>query len=399
MSSQGPWGLALLTLVVSAGCATPSSSSPSRAPDGPLVTRLDRALARGAGYLIGRRSADGAWRSETYGAFSDGYALTPLATFAVLFSTRSSTDSTALIGYVNQACIFTAGLANPDAPATYPLYSAATGAMLLSLPFNERHRVARDALVQRVRQRQLDEAHGWSEADPSYGGWGYYRLAPTRPPDGAFRHELLSSNVSATLFALGALAMAEVPLDDPVYARARRFLGRAQNLDGDGGFFFTPDNPIQNKAGALGAGDEGYRSYGTMTADGVRALIRTGVPRTDPRVRRAAAWLHARFDPERAPGDYDDETERASAYYYWAWTAAHALNTLGSVTFRGPDGAVHWPSALAEALLARQRDDGAWKNDATYLREDDPILATAFAMSALALARMAITRQWRWAVD
>ena len=62
---------------------------------------------------------------------------------------------------------------------------------------------------------------------------------------------------------------------------------RADPAFDDGGFFFIPNDPGQNKAGPAGTdrhGRQRFRSYGTMTADGLRILIRCGLPATHPRV-------------------------------------------------------------------------------------------------------------------
>ncbi len=55
--------------------------------------------------------------------------------------------------------------------------------------------------------------------------------------------------------------------------------------------------------------------------------------------------------------------------------------------------------ALAEVVLTKQDSDGAWRNPATDLREDDPLVATPMAMSALAIARFMATSEWRTAFD
>ena len=77
------------------------------------------------------------------------------------------------------------------------------------------------------------------------------------------------------------------------------------------------------------------------------------------------------------------------------WTAAHALRAIGAAEIATDTGRVHWARALAEALLSRQRPDGAWANPSTELREDDPLVATPFAMAALAIARMVLTGEYR----
>jgi hypothetical protein len=128
-----------------------------------------------------------------------------------------------------------------------------------------------------------------------------------------------------------------------------------------------------------------------MTADGVRALLRLGVPPTDPRLTAGAAWLTARFDPSRNPGDFPAvaEVRRASSYYYWTWSAAHALRALG------PAAPPEWAPSLARELLGRQGDDGSWRNPASEMREDEPVVATSFAMAALAVARQVIAGEYR----
>ena len=275
----------------------------------------------------------------------------------------------------------------------YPLYSMAIGVLVLNVAKNERHRAARDALVAALRGRQLGPDLGWRPKDASYGGWGYFDGVPRRPEA---IDERIASNLSTTLFAASALRLAGVPPEDPALVLARGFIERCQNfgaLGDDGGFFFSPAVADSNKAGPAVAKDR-YRSYGSMTADGVRGLIRLGAPLDDNRVAAAAAWLDASFDAERNPGDFPPvaEVRRASSYYYWTWSAAHALRDLGKVTVRG---GARWAEALAEALLARQRPDGSWSNPATEMREDDPVVATAFATAALGVCRIAITGEYK----
>ena len=264
----------------------------------------------------------------------------------------------------------------------------AIGILVLNRAPNDRHRAARDALVAGLRERQLVERNGWRPTDPSHGGWGYHDGIPTRvhPPD-----EGREANLSATLFAAGALALAGVPPDDPALVAARGFVARCRRPD-DGGFFFSPAVPDGNKAGADATT---FRAYGSMTADGVRALLRLGAPASHPDVVAAAAWLDARFDAERNPGDFPAvaEVRRGSSYYYWTWSAAHALRDLGKPTVHA--GKTRWAEALAEALLARQRPDGSWANPMSEMREDDPVVATSFATAALGVCRLVLRNEYR----
>ncbi|MBW1879808.1 MAG: hypothetical protein JRI25_29635 [Deltaproteobacteria bacterium] len=48
----------------------------------------------------------------------------------------------------------------------------------------------------------------------------------------------------------------------------------------------------------------------------------------------------------------------------------------------GPAG---WREGIAAAVVADQQADGSWKNEDPVQKEDDPIIATAFAVRTLAL--------------
>jgi squalene-hopene/tetraprenyl-beta-curcumene cyclase len=194
------------------------------------------------------------------------------------------------------------------------------------------------------------------------------------------------------VFAVEALRAAGSPADDPPFGKALTFVRRCQNYADnpdpdfdDGGFFFMYGDPLRNKAGVAGidrTGRERYTSYGSMTADGLRALLACGVPPHDGRVLAARRWLRDHFSAALHPGRFaaGRAAMQASIYYYWCWSLARALVTTGDLV-------EHRAEALAEELLRRQRPDGAWVNTAFEVREDDPLVATPFAVGALTDAR------------
>ncbi|MCK6547884.1 terpene cyclase/mutase family protein [Myxococcota bacterium] len=396
-------GLIGLTVAIAA-CASPRAI-PSGGPASQPARVADPAslgLVRATEWLLSEQSADGAWRSKRYHALADGRALTPVVLSTLLFAAKTATSARAY----DRGVDFVASLVAPDGRVDegeygleYPVYTLSASLLVLSVPRNRRYSSRIPPLIAALRARQLGVENGWSPSDPQHGGWGYFRGIPRRPAPGAVIDELLTSNTGSTLFATGALLLAGVDLDDPSMAAARMFVERCQNFSDpprssadDGGLFFTPTDEIPNKAGAFDDPATGrrQRSYGTATADGLRALLRLGVPRDHPRVRAAADWLLTHWTPDRVPGDYppDQEIYRDSALGYWAWTSAHALLLLG------PEAEAHpntrdWPERLAAALLARQRPDGSFVNAAADLREDDPIVATALSAAALAIARLA----------
>jgi squalene-hopene/tetraprenyl-beta-curcumene cyclase len=358
----------------------------------PLSKRIDTALEKGVRFIVSRQDADGLWRSDVYGSFKDPSALTPLVSSAL-----EATKTTS--GADERAANFLAGLIQPNGATAsethglgYPLYTAAFTIHLLNRPNRLANEKSRAAWAADLASRQLDEKLGWEPADSEYGGWGYAKELPRKPAAGLRVLPGTESNLSATTFALEALS--QVKIEKDVLRKARILVERCQNHSGeassysssfdDGGFFFIPTDALRNKAGVAGkdaSGRDRYASYGSATADGIRALRACGVSESDPRLKAACQWLDRNFRPESHPGGYtaDREVNREALYYYYAYSVSRALRYDGDDLDRR--------EKLAEALIARQDADGAWVNPVVAVREDDPLVATSFAMLALAACR------------
>lgn len=366
-----------------AALALVASACKKEPPPDPLLARIDAALDKSAAFLLAQQDADGAFRSKQYAAFRDGFATTPLAVSFLLFAPPSPQVDA---GY-RRGVDFLAGLVDDQGtvrePLEYPVYSAAGALLVIANPRNERHAAKKEALVRFLRARQLTEENGWQPSDPDYGGWGYWPGIPTKPKAGEPRDELLGSTLSSTTWAVGALVLAGVAPSDPSLQAARHFVERCRAADG--GFFLTPTNPVANKAGAI-PGD-GFRGYGSATADATRVLVRLGTPRTDALLVGAERWLLAHVDGAHQSGEFPPEQQfaREGSRYYSAWSQAHALTVLWQKEVGTPPRA--WPALFAEELLAAQKPDGSFVNAATDLREDDPLVATPLAAATLALAR------------
>lgn len=229
-----------------------------------------------------------------------------------------------------------------------------------------------------VKGLQWDSGEGPGPSDPAYGGAGYGKK--NRP------------DLSNTSFLIEALRTAGVGKDDPAIQRALVFVSRTQNLEGphntlpfaaknpDGGFYYTPAAGGESQAGTTPAG--GLRSYASMTYAGLKSMIFAGLSKHDPRVKAAITWLGRHYTFEENPGMGD-----AGLYYYFH-TAAKALTVLGGETFTDAQGVAHsWRSELADALIARQQDDGSWINENPRWMEGDPNLVTAYALLALSYCR------------
>lgn len=349
----------LLPLVLLVGAAVGLAPPPRPPADG---------LTRGVRFLLARQSADGAWRSDVYAQFRDGSALTPL----VLTALQEAGPAADTAAARTTAAAWLAGFARPDGTIDegpdglpYPVYTAALSVIALSHPENRRHLAARDAWLKYLLARQLTEQNGWAADDIHYGGWGYHPGVPKKPAPGRAvpAQHLLESNLSATAFALDALAAAGA-LTEGVRGPAAVCVRRLA----DGGVHFVAGDPVRNKAGVVTAADGAvrYREYGSVRMDAARAARRLGLPGLE--VAAGVAF-------DRHPGGYPPEREanRDAVYFYFARSAA---KTLGREA-----------AGLPAAVLARQRADGSWANPVELVRENDPVLATAYAVSAVAGCR------------
>jgi squalene-hopene/tetraprenyl-beta-curcumene cyclase len=379
------------------------------APD--LKARIDDSLAATARFLLKQQFPDGAWRSETYGVFKDGPSLTPLILSALFFLPQGGPEVRTAY---RKGVSYLTGMVGEDRRIRaeppglmFPVLTAGMTCRVVALeektPVNVR---ANKAWLAYLRGRQLTAALGWKPADVEFGGWGFSLAVPRKPASGHVRGLFFESNMVATIFGIAALRSAKVPAADPAYRDALVFVKRCQNFPDppqkadprfdDGGFCFIPDDPVQNKAGITGKDRSGrtrFHSYGSMTADGLRALIRCGLPPDHPRVIAARKWLEQNFRAESVPGVYERDREvlRDSTYYYYAWSVAHAFSALNMREIETKSGKVNWAKALAEELLRRQRPDGSWVNTYTDAREDDPLVATPWAAAALAICRHTLT--------
>lgn len=290
-------------------------------------------------WLLDRQSPDGAWRSDTYGAFRDGRALTPL-----VLRVMPPGDA------AEKACRWLSengGKLFDD----YPIHLASA---LLECATRF---AGLDELAESARARLL------ALQCPASGGWSY---SPQPPTDELA--PMQQANLSATAMAIDGLRSGGMAADPTRLQKAAAFLPTCHNhatgeaAFDDGGFFQLPADPTRNKAGSAGKDHRGitrYRSYASATADGLRALLLCGETPDSPAVLAAASWLH-RFS-ERTPPDLK---------YYTAGSIAKTARLLPEIAPIIPD------------VSASQQADGSWRNPAGEMREDCPFVATALALES-----------------
>jgi hypothetical protein len=319
-------------------------------------------LRKAAQYLWAQQSEDGGFHSATYGLLRSGQSLTPFVLVALLDAPDAA--SLNLRRGVDRALAFIKTKTNADgalglmddSAADYPNYATSLAVAAMVKARSPGYEKVIEPMVAQLRAQQFSEANGWAPQDAPYGGWGMGGSI-RRPPEAGH------VDLSMTRYALEALRLSGVPASDAAMAKALAYLKRSQNPDG--GFYFSPVNPEINKAGQSGEG--GFTSYGTATADGVLALRAAGVPDEDPRVAKALKWLKDHHRPDRAPG-FDKGTDRpweSGLRFYYAHAISRVLSDL-------------------PIELPPQAGDGSFRNPNNLVKEDDPLIATAFALYALA---------------
>jgi hypothetical protein len=324
-----------------------------------LKRRIKSSIDLGLRYLRFKQEPSGSWNNYP--------GITALVVRAFMKSPRHYTEADG--PFVRMALAYLAGLAKPDG-AIYdhdlPNYNTSVALMALQVSGNPKYQPlvkrARDFLI----QSQLDESKGFAPSHPFYGAIGRGAKQSGQQPD--------LDNLG---FALTALHTAHLAADHPVWQKALSFIQRSQNRNAsndqpwagnDGGFVFRP--------GFSYAGDT--TSYASMTYVGLLSFLHAGIDKQDTRVQAAFDWLRRHYSMEENPG------LGQQALYHYYYFIANALTAYGEpIVIDAANQPHHWQRDLAEKLLLKQTFDGYWVNEVPLWWENNPILATAFAILAL----------------
>lgn len=364
-----------------------------------LDAQTATAIRDGLAWLAEQQGDDGGWHSATYGAMRGGAAITALVLYAAscvneqlrgVHGARWRRGGEFLArGVDDDGCP-----RNPDKSVDFPTYAAAL--LLLAAPRLKLDlpRAKRQKLVDYLLATQIADARGFEPDGPHYGGWDL-------TGDVRMRGFTTGANVSVTCFVLEALAAEKTDAADAARKRALAWVARCQNLPGekrtgDGGFFFQADrNNDANKAQWTDERHESPRSYGTATADGLRALVAAigdeEQARKDERVVAAAAWLDKHAELTVVPGFpppplADPKTGEVEPFVQWplALRFYYYASLARAIGFLPADSRDKRRAALRTHVVSLQRNDGRWENEAHHMRENDPLIATSLGLVALA---------------
>lgn len=338
-------------------------------PD-PLVERAlgEEVYRKGADWLWKQQHRDGSFRSDTYGLLKGGASITA---FVLLHAQVLPRDDFAfpraaalrasewLLRQVGKTGVI--GLSG-DVP-DYPVYATA---MTVHAMWRLRPKHVADnsaPLLWWLRRQQLTAANGW-EGHRAQGGFPMGSAEPPSP-----RGPTPHVDLSMTRVAVQAMASVGIHANDPAMVEARGFVERCRRADGT--YVYSPAIPALNK----GEGDSGY---GSATADALQVLVanRMSVEELQPHVEPLRAMHRLDANPRIGSGPRQIYAE-AMRYYYRCGAAA---------VFEWAGGPTGWADDLIRSLAAEQDRDGSWRNPAQAQKEDDPLVATGLALSALGAA-------------
>ncbi|QGJ68516.1 Hypothetical protein PBC10988_1750 [Planctomycetales bacterium 10988] len=344
------------------------------------------ALQKGLRWLKEHQSTDGRWHSEAYGTMSSGVGNTALVLYAMAHLPEDEFKQN-VDCYQRGIAIQTRPLnddgliRDSEGAADYPVYASALTLSAMKLRPVEVSGGWESKLVEGLLKAQRTEANKWRGDSADLGGWGPGFWQAGDPP------LPIPANISVTAHVLETLHFADA-LTPEIQASAANFLSRCQvqqpNDSTEVGFYFTPqpDHPL-NKAQwhQLPSGKLRANSYHSTTCDGVRAIRLCEKAVSEGR-RTLMTTALTRLTPPRLVKNLSESDDSVDSilnglYYYDA--AAFA-----KVWANSPDPRfTEVRQRILMTLLEGQQEDGSWSNPLPWMREDDPLIATPFAMIAL----------------
>jgi squalene-hopene/tetraprenyl-beta-curcumene cyclase len=351
-------------------------------------------IARALDYLSSVQSADGSWMNKAETAPTDDpkspapvvVAVTALGVKGFSQSGEKSEQLDRGIDFLLESTGTPQGFALGDNGKMGTYVASSVGSALASIDDPQVTDRLQSA-IEWLKEAQWDEGEGLARTQDWYGGVGYGNQG--RP------------DLSNTQMMLDALHDAGVSPEDPAVQRALQFVSRTQNLTStngadwaangtnDGGFIYTAANGGESMGSEYsGEGrhgehlpegqDRSLRSYGSMTYAGFKSLLYAGLTSDDPRVTAAYDWIRRNWTFAENPG------LGQQGWFYYLHAMSRALNAAQLRTITTPDGTVHdWREELIDTLVSEQRPDGSWANEEPRWLEDEPVLATTYAILAL----------------
>jgi squalene-hopene/tetraprenyl-beta-curcumene cyclase len=335
--------------------------------------------ARGRAWLVAHQGETGAWSDPRFPALSG------LALWALTGSGDGATNAAIdkAVAYL-LSCVQTNGGIYAEVPGRKGggLSNYNTAICLMALHETGRRDLTR--VLQNARTFLAASQYAGAE-EFHFGGFGYDNQTQREYTDLMNTHyavEVMRRTQDVEDLRPTGEARADVN-----WEHVLRYVGRLQakpedGPDHEGGFVY---NPIDPKAGVEtnASGRVVLRAYGSITYAGLMAMLYAEVPRDDPRVISAVDYAARHWTLDENPG----MGSQGLYFYYNVIARALTAGRMDAVVRKdGAGGPIRWREELARKLTTLQNPDGSWANANNRFWENDPVLATSYALLALQLA-------------
>lgn len=342
-----------------------------------LQLESEAALDRGAEFLLADQMQNG--------SLNDHPAITSLAVMALANLPENSgveveSAIEEALDYLKRQLREEGGIWNEKTEA-YKLYSTAIAVMAL-LRCNRPEDLA---AIGKVRNYLVDAQKSSEGVDDDVFAGGFASGATVKP------NLTVTQWVVEALYLIDSLRLPEDLLSpayrekkgSPRYQAAVEFIERCQlpadereGMEEDYGCF--RDIPVSAGEGVEGnAFSSTPRSEVFLTCLGLKSLRYAGYSLDNERIQGALRCLRKNYSVQENPGLGD------KGYYTYLYAFVTAMRSLNSPSLEVDGRKRFWRAEAARELLNRQKGNGGWRQDTPDWRENNPALATAYAMLTL----------------
>lgn len=352
---------------------------------------LGTTLQKSVEWIWSQQSSDGGWHSKTHAVLRDGKVITPYILFYLLQLPGENNPARKeaiekAIGFITnemRSSIDSHSITLTD----YPNYSAAFSMRVL-------HKLDRDTSLQRIIAdyligQQFLEHRGFLPDSLAYGGWGYgepnLKMGQHGHEDISHTRRVVEALVDAGYFEEKEKSEEAVLLFLKGVQRShddlRLYEGCTSRLQlpYDGGFVASLVTLETNKSQPVTIENAGYHypSYATATCDGFLTMFAMKLDDNYPLYSDAKKWLLKHQQIATIDGlDKEDPEQWAEIMHYY-----HLAVRSEAMSIIDPEG--KWQEAISTILIREQLENGSYVNPIGGVnKEDDPLMATIFAIQA-----------------
>lgn len=337
------------------------------AVDGSRRKKVAEAVSKALSWLASKQAENGSWSNPRFPALTG----LPLWAMSISGEKAYSNRIAAAVEFIKGCAQKDGGIYVPDPRrGGAGLGNYNTSVCMTALHFSG----VPDTLPLVLKAREYTARTQLVGDDGHSGGFGYDR--------GGRRH----SDLSNTAMAIDAMRLTQSAEDLRPAGSARADLNWDKALayvssmqEKDGGFLYVKNSQPKKEPGSVPVKARPRLStYGSITYDGLLALMHCRLTRTDPRVVSALDYCTRHWTLEENPG------QGQQGIYFYYDVLVRALDAAGVDMIKTSSGGnINWRDEVVDKLVSLQKPEGFWVNSNNRWWEADPVLSTSYALIAL----------------